>query len=160
MVAQNENQNRDIKDYLIRILRLNPQYDNIPSLVIPSIQPVIEVDKPEIIYRDLATSGNIYVTPSNKDFFLTTVAMSALPATGEGKSSNTIVVTDSTGATRTFYCSYVADTALAASSPNVVFNLPSVGLKLQRGSNIVLGVQSDAGTGAIIGYVSDGVPYP
>lgn len=71
----NQTQNPIIKNNLIDELRLNPSIDTIPNVVNPTIQPVFEVKKKYCNVQrrgSRATTGSstIFITPSDKDFYL------------------------------------------------------------------------------------------
>lgn len=152
----NDTQNKEIVNNLIDGLKLNPITDAIPRQVIATIQPTYEAQKTRCnVLRTggiVTSSGNttIYTTPSDKDFYLTSLFYSyTKDAAHNGTSSSVIATTEGTArylATKFHVTGVVENDFIVIEFPTPV--------KIDRGTTIYMSGTFGAGTMSRIGTIS------
>jgi hypothetical protein len=157
-MVQNQMDNRTLKQDLIDECRLNVAYDSIPSTVIPSIQPVVLLEKKYCdIVRTLnvtgATTGTIYTTPADKDFYLCNANLSVIKdatSTSDNEALNVVIDGVAVALLR------IASQTLTAQSEilSVNFNPP---VKIDRSQNLTVTNSTDVANistkATIIGFL-------
>jgi len=166
-LVANDTQNKAISNNIIDTLKLNPITDNIPRAVIPTIQPVFEVN-PKVCnvvrHSNLAVtgSGTIFTTPSDRDFYLNSASLGMIKdATCDvaSNSESSLTVTTEGTARRLLQMPLLT---LTAQSENATISYP-IPLKLDRNTTITIqSATFSAGSllryGAITGFTIDPTP--
>jgi len=159
-MALNQNQNRDIAENLIKTLRLNPLHDNIPSTVVPSIQPMIEVDKPiQNILLSTVANETMLTTSTTRDTYLTAIYISYFTLAGTGGTTTVLTLTPN-GQTAKAITLAGGSSATSDTAGNTVIPFAGKGLLLGRGTTVVSSGTADSQSFAIVGYVADSTPFP
>jgi hypothetical protein len=160
---KNDTTNRTILNYVTDTLVLNPLSDEIPKNVVPTIQPIFDVNRNITKIMRSATSPTtgsttIYSTPTDKDFYLTGIHLGyTADASADNTSVNmTAFIEDGTSA---YTILRLPKTTLTATTENITFT-PLYPLKINRGTVIQIQstftVGSCTRTGSICGFV-DGI---
>jgi len=165
----NQLSNKSIKQDLIDEARLNIAYDNIPSTVLPTIQPTISVEKKYVdIVRTRTTAGSetgyaLYTTPTDKFFYLTNAQLSiSKDAACDAATGACFIYGFVSGAIRNLIQVSTITLTAMQDTVSVTFSPP---VKLDRNTAITA---TWAGThtagifvksAVIIGYLSDSLPY-
>jgi len=119
------------------------------SEVSPIIQPVKEVQPYLNIVRIRTTTGTIYTTPSDSDFYLTNVFFDEL-----GIDTDTIAVVLADGTTQTFYNACTPFAVGLNGVNQISINFPMRGILLAKNSAITC-VMDNAGMTGISGYTQE-----
>jgi len=113
-----------------------------------TIQPTVNVE-PDVIYRQATSNGTMFVTPTDKEFYLTSVSAMCYNDSTPTNGSAVITFVTEDEQTRQFTISTGQWTASDDSISHSV-QFPKRGLLLKKGSNITASVT--LGTCQIVGY--------
>jgi hypothetical protein len=159
-MVYNQMDNSTLKQDLVDESRLNVAYDTIPSTVIPSIQPVITVEKKycdisKIITLNNGTAGIIYTTPTQADFYLCSASISIIKDAGATSTLSYISAVLNSGIAASILPISSLTTTAQTANNTITFSPP---LKIARGTNITLNHATAnaniSGSAAITGYTS------
>lgn len=94
----NDSQNKDLVNTIIDRLKMNPVTDNIPRSVIPTIQPVFEIDQKKCTFArngraSNATSTTIMTTSSSMDTYLCGGSVSVAKDVSSTSTATNLLVT-------------------------------------------------------------------
>lgn len=125
----------------------------VPDIQVPSIvQPTISIEPELNILRSATSATTLYTTPSDKDFYLTSISLS-----GSSNASATVTLTVTTfdNASRTINLQ-VSNGGVLNDSVNNSLNMifPMRGLKLARNSTVALSFNSSTASANIAGYTA------
>jgi len=148
--------NTKIKKWLSEILGQNYMNSGV-VLSSDTVIPTVEVSPRIDIFRSVTTTDTIYTTPSDRDFYLTNVAMTV--ANNTSLATNTVTFVDENGVTRTVYLHSTFTVGTAESTgtaASISITFPFRGILLARGSAISYSMAAaDLGSGMIAGYLGD-----
>ncbi len=133
------------------------KHEHISDEILPNIQPTIEIVPRTNIVRGTtltsATSANIFTTPTDKDFYLTSVNLSFIKDANSTMNNMQISVTVD-GDTNIPIVAFPGITLTAASDSTRMVYVPAV--KVDRGTAILIQTNSavgiHVGKGSITGY--------
>ena len=129
--------------------------DGVPQNVLNSIQPVIIANDPEksTIARRRNSSGTIYTTPSDVDFYLTGLILNGANEAAVGLTVDSITVTLTNNE------NYIIELNVPSDANNSGGNSLNLnfgkGLKLKRNSSISCVINSTAGHASIVGFTKE-----
>lgn len=157
--------NTDLSKELKEGAKLQQLRDRIPSELADKVVPVMEVNpkllrRANIVRRSTAsnaTVATIYTTPSDKDFYLTGVAIAIIKdATSTSASSYISITID--GASQIFV--HIPELTLTAQTGQMALSLPTP-IKVDRGTAITINnstnVANISATGTIVGYTVENI---
>ena len=158
----NDQQNKRISNWIIDELRLNPVSDAIPKQVVPSIQPVFEVNRNVANFQATITkattgTGSIATTSSTVDTYITQVTYSITKDATCDQATGTLAVNGVIGGTTTPLIRLSVLTLTAQDkTASASFDPP---VKLDRNSLISANLSFTAGalveTASIHGYTQE-----
>jgi hypothetical protein len=134
--------NSDLSKELIEGAKIQQNFDKVPNRLGDTVVPVMEVN-PKMMRRanivrggtsnTSSSTSSIYTTPTDKDFFLTTVSYYVIKDAASDNIVNTVVVSVDGSGDQTLLS--VPGITLTASNYGTSINFPSP-IKLTRGSTI------------------------
>lgn len=149
----NDTQNKQLVNTAIDELKLNPVTDAIPRQVVPTIQPVFELKRKSInVIKNAGlingTTGTIYTTPSDKDFYLMGSSITYIKDASSTSIYSTVRCTIEDGTLSDV--NVIAQLTLTAQQGSNSINYGQEGIKLKR--NTAITIQNSAGTANITAY--------
>lgn len=115
------------------------------------IQPVVAVE-PTLISRSLNVAGTLFTTPSDRDFFLTSIAVSAEIDPASGSGSSYIEYTNADGISALFGCLVASGVVDGGSTNSNSIVFPKRGILLTKGSAITATSSASGAFFHITGY--------
>lgn len=151
--------NKDVLARIVKELGIQTLTEASPLTLVESIQPVLiaNPDHEINIIRNSTSSGTLFVVPSDRDFFITSVFVTATAVNGDG-GTNTITVTPQDGASQVLASvdavsgTVATEGTSAANNMGLAFPKP---IKLKGATSIVTSKGSTTGTFGITGYTVD-----
>lgn len=148
--------NSKVLDKVIKTLGLQTAVERLPVDLMPTIQPVLEVnpDHPVDLIGKASSTGIIYTTPTDRDFFLTYISLSSVSKDAGATTEDVIDLTLESGLNKDVLSVMNGSgaTEVNAVTESVNFNPP---IKLKRGTNISVTIASTAGRAKCAGYSVD-----
>lgn len=130
--------------------------DNVPQELASKVVPVLIANplRTSNILKQKFTTGTMYTTPTDKDFFLTSAIISSVSVNESSSGADTLVVTPFGQANVTLLANYNGSGAGSenTNTNSQTYNPP---LKLARGSAIAYTLDASAGSATITGYTVD-----
>lgn len=146
--------NSKVLDKIITTLGLQSAVEKLPTSLAPTIQPVI-IANPDTnvdVVETTAGSGTIYVTPTDRDFYLTSACVSSASLNNGATSSDSITIILENGATKTIIRNICCSSATGQDSSAIFGNYCGCPIKLKRGSTITAVKSSTTAGFTITGY--------
>lgn len=121
-----------------------------------TIQPIINMSPDENIdvVASVNSAGNIFVVPTDKDFFLTSIQLSAVLSANSGSAIDTITVTLVSGEV-VLISQLSLSTDTATDDSGTIFSAYPRPIQLKRGSNVVYAAASTGRRAIITGFLAD-----
>jgi len=133
----------------------NTKYGNHISANVGEIVPVVDLQPYINVSLTRSTTGTIFTTPLDKDFYLTNVAITcANNAASSAGTESYITFSDDFNVSRTISC-FIGTNSVGGtvgSQNSISIQFPMRGIRIRKNTSISFNLGGDQGSGFIAGY--------